>query len=226
MYTNMDNILNYAKKINNIEENEYFINLTQVANLDNFISSQVHFVNAIDNWSKILGIMISRVPSYNERNVLIQNLVDEHGNGEIEKNHVSTFDKFIDSLLEITKKNKDTYLLKGNYNYTKEFIESLYSLTELNWIFAISAMGMIEFTYINVSNKIHNYVCNYIDKDKINHYSLHEILDVTHATELFKIIEPYYKENKMIIEKGIEKGYNMMNKLYSNYYLDLSQKSI
>lgn len=226
MYTNMDNILNYAKKINNIEENEYFINLTQVANLDNFISSQVHFVNAIDNWSKILGIMISRVPSYNERNVLIQNLVDEHGNGEIEKNHVSTFDKFIDSLLEITKKNKDTYLLKGNYNYTKEFIESLYSLTELNWIFAISAMGMIEFTYINVSNKIHNYVCNYIDKDKINHYSLHEILDVTHATELFKIIEPHYKENKMIIEKGIEKGYNMMNKLYNNYYLDLSQKSI
>lgn len=212
----MQNIICTADKMNNIKNNKYLQKLNEKINLDNFIKSQIYFIAAVDNWSKILGIMISKVPSYKERIVLINNLKDEHGEENINNCHVITFKKFILSLLEITKKQEQEYFFKENKKYINNFINGLYELVKQDWIYAISALAMIEYVYINVSESIHKYISNFIDKNEIHHYSTHEIIDKHHAQELFSIIEPYYKNNEDIIENGIKYGYELLNKLYED----------
>ena len=54
---------------------------------------------------------------------------------------------------------------------------------------------------------------NFLHLDELNHYSLHETLDVTHATELFSLFIPYIINDELSLEmkEGITNGYNIMN---------------
>lgn len=218
-------IINFANTINNIQKNKYFININN-SNIENFITSQIKFIEAIDHWSKILGLMIYKVPSYKERLILINNLNDEHGDGDPNKNHVNTFKNLLDSLINKTDKNEEYYLTKykqlefGN-DPIENFNKALIRTTQKDWIFSVSAFAMIEYTYIKVSSMIHKYLLNYFEPNKIHHYTEHEILDETHALELFKLIEPYYEIYKDVIEIGIAEGYTIINEMYDglNRYL-------
>jgi|688.fasta_scaffold225571_1 hypothetical protein len=211
----MESIIEYANNINNINENNYFKKLIKNPQLTFFLQSQECFIDAVDNWSKLLGLLITKVPTDRERLIIIENLYDEHGNGDLSKGHVNTFKLFLLSLgYNNDIKLYDTGL--KSYKYVNKFNESLlYSVNE-NWIFQCAMLGMIEFTYITVSTNIHNYVKNYIPANEINHYSLHEILDIKHATDLFSLITEYFESNKADIINGLETGYTFINNLYES----------
>lgn len=210
----MENILTYAESINKINNNEYFKRLNNLS-LENFISSQTDFIYAVDNWSKILGIMVSKVPSHKERAILIKNLYDEHGNGNLEQSHVETFKKLLHNL----NKNISGPLIihVQNIEYINIFNNQLLDATNYkNWIFCIGMLAMVEYTYITVSNIIHNYISKFIVSDDIHHYSLHEIIDETHSIELFQLVESSYTNYKDDIFEGMNYGYQIMYELYKN----------
>lgn len=219
----MEEILTVAKSINKIDDNKYFIYLKKNVKLpnvlENFIDSQIDFIQAVDEWSCILGRMICYVPGVKERNVLIKNLYDEHGNGNIENAHVKTFSKFIKMLYDISNKRNPDCDGTGKI-IVDEFINKLHitiisSDSDL-WIYSIAVLAMIEYTYISVSKSIHEFTANYIEPELIHHYNLHEILDYTHATELFSLVAEYYntETGKLIINEGIKKGYKILYELY------------
>lgn len=210
----MEYIIDYANGINNIINNKYIIKLHNNTSIEQFISSQINFIDAVDNWSKILGIMLSKVPTDQERTVIINNLYDEHGSGDYTKSHVNTFRSFMASLgypnkLELHDFNKKTY------QCVKKFNDSLYTyLNTHNWIHNIAMLGIIEYVYITISTHIHNYVKQYIPSNQITHYSSHEILDVKHSTELFELIVPYLSTHETDIKDGIITGYTIFYSLY------------
>ncbi|AYV78565.1 MAG: heme oxygenase [Edafosvirus sp.] len=223
----MEEMLKFAKSINKIDENKYFVFLKDNINrnniLENFMMSQVNFVDAVDEWSCILGLMVAKVPSVKERIVLIKNLYDEHGNGNIENSHVVTFNKFIKMLLEIC--NNRIELIHDdriNNEIINKFIHELHNVIgSNNWVYSIAVLAMIEYTYITVSKCIHEFVSNYTPSELIHHYSLHEIMDQTHSQELFSIVTDQYetKNNKKVIEDGILHGYKILYDLYDSLFV-------
>jgi pyrroloquinoline-quinone synthase len=219
----MDKILEHANNINKINENKYFIGLTNDVPLTNFLDSQRSFGKAVDNWSKILGLMLNKVPSENERIVIVENLYDEHGSGNINNCHVNTFKQFIQSLDNINIKLNSNLNLDLNLNYIIDFNNELLCLIQNNnWIYGVCLLGMIEYTYITISKNIHNYISKFINPTKIIHYSLHEIMDIKHSTDLFSMVLPYLQKDPELmndIKNGIQDGYQIFDKLYNNLYL-------
>jgi hypothetical protein len=215
----MDLLLKYADDINLIDNNNYFTTLAKNPNIDKFLISQECFISAVDHWSRLLGLLLFYVPTDKERLIIIKNLNDEHGEGDLNSSHTNTFKLLLKSL------NYDKDILLYNeelqsYNYVNKFNNNLKDIiTTQSWIYSVAMLAMIEYTYVIVSKNIHIYLLNYLPINEINHYSLHETLDVTHvthATELFDLLIPYMKNNELSSEmkSGIITGYTIMNELY------------
>ena len=63
-----------------------------------FRSTMRPFLGAVNGWSQVLGLLITRLPTPAQRLVAIENLVDEHGHGDLSMSHVATFRRLIKSL--------------------------------------------------------------------------------------------------------------------------------
>lgn len=198
----------YMKKINKLDGNKYFLNLNNIS-LESFYNSQKDFIHAVDNWSKVLCHLIMKLPSFKERALILENLYDEHGNGDLKKCHVNTFNDFLKEINPNHIAGNSSYA--GNYvgRFNKELMETL---ENESWVYCTAMIGMIEYTYITASSHITKYVSNY--KRVENHYSEHETLDYKHYKDLFSLIEDLYDTNKEEIEKGIYHGYKLLNHLY------------
>ena len=214
----MEVLLKYADDINKINNNNYFIGLSRNPNIDKFLISQECFISAVDHWSRLLGLLLFYVPTDKERLIIIKNLNDEHGHGDLNNSHTNTFKLLLKSL----NYNKDILLYNENlqsYSYVDKFNNDLKkTIMTKNWVYSVAMLAMIEYTYIVVCKNIHDYLLKFLPVDEINHYSLHETLDVTHATELFSLLIPYIKNDELsdCIKEGMVNGYTTMNELYSS----------
>lgn len=229
----MDAIINNINKINN---NLFIIKLKKNPDLDAFIKTYIYFGDAVDNWSIILSKLITRVPTYKERYPLINNLYDENGNGNLNESHVLTFKKLMLKLININnKKSYEEYLLCCPKNEVKHFNSMLQCIVDdEHWLYCFAVLGMIEYIYITISKEIHYYVKNFIKSDslssvqehndsklEIDHYSLHEIIDDKHSKDFFDVLKEHYSHNKELIDKGLQKGYDIFDNLYYELALNI-----
>ena len=211
----MDEILELANTLNQISTTSYFTTLPTTP-IDGFLNSQECFISAVDNWSRVLGTLLLYLPSDKERAVIIENLNDEHGNGDITKSHVNTFSALLTSLgYQKTIKVYNENL--PSYSAVKKFNDNLLNeIQKGDWIYSVALLGMIEYTYIEASKHIHNYLLIYLQELQINHYSTHEVVDVRHATELFRLLEPVKDSHGLLIIKGMYTGYTLLKNLYND----------
>ena len=204
-------ISEYCLKIDKIEQNPYFIKLLNKPCLNSFLKSQECFIDAIDHWSRILGLLVFNLPSDKERLAIIQNLYDEHGNGDINSSHVNTFKKLLVSLnyeseIRFRDKSLTTYWKINDFN------EKLTTMVlKESWVVSVAALGMIEYTYSQISGFMHRYIRNFLNPELINHYGIHEKLDQYHAKGFFDLISD---QNNYDIKKGLDLGYNLLYQLY------------
>jgi len=199
-----------------IASNPYLVKLSQHPPITNFITSQLSFIDAIDQWGIIFLKLASKSNDLEERRILIKNLFDEHGGSEsTETAHVNTFKKLIHSL----DQNKDIELYDQTlptYQLTEKFYRQLHQVVESQPIpYSLAMLGMIEYIYIDVSKGIHQYLKKHLGDQNINHYSEHEILDVEHSNDLMGLLRKYFltTENDLI-KQGIERGYQLLDQLY------------
>jgi len=213
----IDDILSYAQRLNNIDKNDYFIYLHDLP-IEKFVISQLDFILAVDEWSKLLAKLIIMVPSVEHRIAIAENLYEENGNGDINLSHVYTFNKFIKSLTN----EKDIYIRNKNIlKSMNNFINELNKQFDTQpWQYCVSMLGMIEYVYITVSNNIYNYTLSHIkNPNNIHHYKIHETLDVKHSLDLFKIVQ---NEDLEITFNGMKHGYELFYELYSDMYLHIT----
>jgi len=64
--------------------------------LESFVVSQECFVECVLFWTKALILLMNKVPlsQFGARFVLLENLYDEHGEGNLDKAHVYTYEKY------------------------------------------------------------------------------------------------------------------------------------
>src|SRR5437868_9022352 len=157
----MDLLIN---KINQIQNNHFIKKLqTNNTTMENFLNIMVDFGYVVNEWSNLLSILIKYVPSVKERFILIKNLYDEHGNGNIMNAHVNTYDLFLKSISKNMNLNIQSNFV--HLNMYKNFVDKLYvefENNQNNWIKCVCILGMIEKMYVTISLAINDYLRKYI----------------------------------------------------------------
>lgn len=213
----MNYIFEYVSKIDKINESKYFKALNK-SGLESFFDSQKSFIHAVDNWSKMLGLMVCKCETDVQRLVFVKNLYDEHGDGDLSNSHIKTFERFMRLKNEDYKFNDIEHL-----SSVESFNINLFTpLNNESFDFLCGMLGMIEYTYINVSKCINQYISKNmnINPESVPHYSLHETLDFTHSKELFELIDNKGELSKDAI-KGINYGYKIFVELYDRLFIYL-----
>ena len=186
---------------------------------DKFIFTQIALLKAVEYFSIPMFIIASKLDSYKDRNNIIENIVDEHGNGKIDKAHGKTFEAFLFSF-GVTKEMLNNCQIN---DVVKTFNESLYRCANNESTFrSIAMMGIIEERYSEISLCIVRAILDqgWIDKKKLTHYSLHGDLDVEHAYGFYNIIENGWGHqlSKEEIKKGLILGNNLICDLYDDLF--------
>lgn len=207
------NVQAFANKINVIGHNDYVQKLARKPSIISFVKSQSGFQSAIHAWSDCLLLLCKRCESRIDRRLLINNLYDEHGNGNPNDDHVETFNNMMRKLtgtqtVVCTGTEANTPVMHFINDLTKEINDR----PENSVAYIAGMLGMIEYTYIDVSNAIYKYL-NKVCPEATTHYDLHSTVDVQHANDLFSIGLRNYDDS---MKAGMCRGFDIMNRFYQD----------
>ncbi len=200
-----------------IDEQPFFTFLLNgTMDKEQFKKSQISLIDAVEFFSRPMFVILSKLSSYKERLPIIENILDEHGNGEIDKAHGNTFRKYLVSLGATKKEINNRKLNKAVLEYNNVLIKCA---TNNSTKRGLAMMGIIEERYSKISATIVKEILkkNWVSKDLLYHYSLHEELDVEHAEGFYNIIKDGWEdmETKEEIQKGLKLGNSMILNLYN-----------
>lgn len=214
IYHYLDNLK--SKTNNKLSENILFKNLQHISK-DDFLKIQKNFIHAINHWPKLLLILCSRINEPELRMLLLDNINDEHGNGNINLCHVNTFHQFLKAL-GLNPNHKidlyDKYQSKAVNNFN---IRLTQFVNNNDYRESALILGAIEYIYIDISKYFNQYLAKH--NLEVYHYTEHEILDVKHADDLFTIAlsgEGLMKDD--VMNKYLYIGYILIYDLYEELY--------
>ena len=198
-------------------EHQPFFNFLLNGTMDKeqFKKTQISLIDAVEFFSRPMFVILSKLNTYKERLPIIENILDEHGNGEIDKAHGNTFRQYLVSLGATKKEINNRNLNKAVLEYNNALIKcATNNPTERG----LAMMGMIEKRYSKISAIIVKEILKkkWVSKDLLYHYSLHEELDVEHAEGFFNIIKDGWED--MDSRKEIQKGLTLGNSMILNLY--------
>ncbi len=198
-------------------EHQPFFNylLNGTMDKEQFKKSQISLIDAVEFFSRPMFVILSKLSTYKERLPIIENILDEHGNGEIDKAHGNTFRQYLVSLGATKKEINNRNLNKAVLEYNNALIKCA---TNNPTARGLAMMGIIEERYSKISAIIVKEILKkkWVSKDLLYHYSLHEELDVEHAEGFFNIIKDGWED--MDSRKEIQKGLTLGNSMILNLY--------
>ena len=213
----MKNFILKLIKSSPIDDQPFFISLLNgTMDKEQFKETQINFLDAVEFFSKPMFIISSKLDTYEDRCCIIENILDEHGNGETGNAHGNTFRQYLVSLGASEKQINNRKPNKAVLEYNKTLIKCSIKKSTMR---SIAMMGIIEERYSKISATIVREILRkkWISKDKLCHYSLHEELDVEHAQGFYNIIKDGWKDihSKEEIKKGLTLGNSMILNLYN-----------
>lgn len=204
--------------------NRYFSALADgsMAKAD-FVKSQVQFFYAVGFFSRNLATLAARLPTSARRAVLIHNLSEEHGLDEedtaagfrADLAHDQTFARFLETLGissgELTGSNAEPPVRAFN-------LALMGACASESPGFALSALGMIEYAFADISALIGKQVVelDWVKSDELVHYCLHAEIDKRHAAELFEAAEES-GESEASLLGGLAFGRYIFDRLYMDF---------
>ncbi len=157
---------------------------------------------------RFLAAIASNVSSDIDRFALIENLWEEHGEGDEKKSHRNLYFKF-SSILGVTEKNIDK--MEPLISTTICVENLMYMCKNAHYIMSMGAMGLGTeyFTsdeYKIILNALESY--DLFDKDDLEFWSVHISLDDGHYADMMKSVEPYLEKAKYrkLLKKGAERA--------------------
>ena len=202
-----------------IRKNYYFSRLiNDELTLEEFQKSQLFFFDAVLSFTKPMFIISSKLDSYEQRLCILENIFEEHGNGDITKSHGKTFEEYL-ILLGVNKKEiKNRKVDKSSQKFNLSLIEK--SQKESTY-FSLAMMGIIEERYSEISKLISEKVLKnkWLTEKTLIHYKVHEKLDIDHAESFYHLISSKWLNKS--IQDDIKKGLRFGNELILNLYTGL-----
>lgn len=177
--------------------NSHYENSFEIDNLMNIYIFSLRlssFIELVNFWSQILGYVIFACDNHKIRKNIIINLMEENcGN----LTHVETFYEF---LLECGY-DKPIHDIKSNHVISKykNLLEEY--MKKYNFSQCCAILGSIEYVYHIMAKKINKYFIHKKGYQPHNHYTIHELLDMKHATDLFEC-----SDNDSLTEKFLDIG--------------------
>ena len=117
----MDSYINKLKDDTPIATQIYFSRLLDGSmSFELFKSSQANFYSAVFYFSRPMFLLCSRMENYADRLIILENIQDEHGNGDIKDSHGETYKNY---LLNLGAKEKDI-----NKTFNHSAVSNFYSI--------------------------------------------------------------------------------------------------
>lgn len=148
------------------------------ADQSEFLRSQIPFFYAVQAFPQALSKLASQIETSEQRWLVIENLYEEHGQGNFKKFHTSTFKEF----LTVLGWNQELY----RNPWVTEWVDNVLSKDLSAGEYAAYLAG-IEFAYAPISKTIADHMNHLGLITKQNHYGNHADLDWLHGAELLDV---------------------------------------
>ena len=207
-------------KVNSpIKSQPYFSRLIDgEMSLKQFKVTQLNILPAVSYFSLPMFYLCTRLESYEERINILENINDEHGNGNLSKSHGVTYKSYLTSL-GIKKNTIDQSPVHPSVEYFNNIL--METVKNKNVLLAIACLGMIEERYAEISKLLVENLINkkWIKSEELTHYSIHQDVDKHHSNLFFTLLETEWKESlnsRQEIVSGIDLGNDLVLNLYNN----------
>lgn len=204
------------------KENPYFKSLNDGSfSKDDFVETQIQFFWAVIFFSRPMAALAAKIPTPELRLEIVRNVWEEHGEGNLAKVHGTTFVEFLSRLSGITPEEIEQRSLWPEVRAFNIALSGTCVLDE--YLTGVGMMGIIERMFADISAWIGRGIItrDWLAKDKMIHYSLHEKVDIKHSDDFFNILEKSWSNSdndRYAIEQGLRLGAYIFNGLYEGLY--------
>jgi pyrroloquinoline quinone (PQQ) biosynthesis protein C len=205
----------------NWRENPYFAALRdRTFARDDFVETQVQFLYAVSFFSRPMAVLAARLPLPTLRRNLLLNVAEEHGEGDLDHAHPSTFLRLL-AELGVPFGEVERRALWPELRAFNTTLTGLCLMDDPPT--AVAAMGMIEDLFAEISAFLGQTLVHegWVSAERVVHYTTHEELDVQHAREFYDVIRPLWgrhPRHDYQITQGLELGAYVFLRMYRDLY--------
>lgn len=199
----------------------YFVALEDGAfTREDFVETQVQFLFAVVFFSRPMAVLAARLPRPEQRLSILENVFEEHGEGNLSLSHERTFLELLDRL-GVARDELDARAL---WPEVRAFNTCLTGLCDHDDVYtAVAALGVIEDLFSGISARIGRAIIarGWVSAEDIVHYGTHEELDQEHCAEFYDIIRDSYEahpRHRYQIDQGLELGAWIFLQMYEGLY--------
>jgi pyrroloquinoline-quinone synthase len=185
---------------------------------DDFVETQIQFLFAVVFFSRPMAALAGRLPRPEMRLALLENVGDEHGEGDLSLCHERTFLTLLARLgvgpVEIER--------RALWPEVRAFNTVLAGACMLDdTLTGLAALGIIEDLFSSISAAIGRAIVarGFLGEGEIVHYATHESLDVSHAEGFYRELDgPYaaHPRHAYQIEQGLDLGAYAFLRMYED----------
>ncbi len=187
---------------------------------DDFVETQVQFFFAVTFFCRPMTVLAGRLPVAEWRLRLLENVGDEHGNGDLSRAHENTFLTLLDRL-GVPREEVEARAL---WPEVRAFNTCLAGVCQQDDLYtALGTLGIIEDLFSGISARHSKWIVErgFLQADQMIHYDLHAELDEDHAEDFYGILDRPYAENPRHayqVQQGLELGAYIFLRLYRDLY--------
>ena len=198
-------------------QNSYFSGLASgEMDLECFRLTQEQFFFAVTFFPRPMAALVAKIPDPKMRLDILHNVVEEHGEFNVDEFHHTTFQRFLTSIgSDVTPlEDQSQWSLWSPVRAFNSCLTTSCVLDELE--VGVACLGIQEYIFSDVSAIIGKAVVEngWVAADDLIHYKLHAEIDKRHAEEIFAVVEPKWESHRYFIEQGLELGAYIFDRMF------------
>ena len=184
--------------------------------IEQFQASQQDFYHAVIHFGRPMMRLAARLDSYAERWSVLENIIEEHGSGELEHTHGASFRTFLRSLSPSCEPFAAPSTVVSTFN---QFLDQ--AVAKESPAYALAVFAIIEDRFAEISARIGRTVVarGWVPSAQLQHYDIHAELDIEHAQGFYQLLQSRWAEQSTDISRGLYDG----NEVFLGLYAGLEQ---
>ena len=198
-------------------QNSYFSGLASgEMDLECFRLTQEQFFFAVTFFPRPMAALVAKIPDPKMRLDILHNVVEEHGEFNVDEFPPTTFHRFLKSIGSDVSPLEDQsqWSLWSPVRAFNSCLTTSCVLDELE--VGVACLGIQEYIFSDVSAIIGKAVVEngWVSEEELIHYKLHAEIDKRHAEEIFAVVEPKWESHRYFIDQGLELGAYIFDRMF------------
>jgi hypothetical protein len=189
--------------------NNSFHQFVKNADKKEFLESQIPFFYAVQAFPRMLCKLAYNIEDSKERLLVVNNIFEEHGEGQDVKFHTETYKTYLRSLGWIEGLTHNPWVDQ----WVDKVLNSSLSASEL-----AAYLSGVEYVYALICQDVSAYLNTLELACEQTHYAKHSVLDWEHGYELLEVALSLHQQDNF---DAIKKAFNDAQKDFLNMYAHL-----